>query len=345
MNKVVTAVVLTFLFSMNTFTAVAGDWSESHGGDSIIAEFKMIAVNLIDIMKKNPSPVYSIELLSQLEKSVKETTILTTNERLILNGIERDAITRTSANSNTIEINIQRWLQYSQIPRNKELLVLHEYLYTVNIDDTDYRFSTIIFNTLINLQLLPEFSEVRIKKIHKQIKECDLSLLENPLNLNMNPSELEEAAEVAAISGCPQIFDYLLSFGLRPNNKIAAIVVISLHNQAVSRDLREKYFSILLSIDVNWGRDLVFDELVCSSEFFRAYPLQAKLALGQSLLTRAIIGMNMYNNTGDIILVRDYQLIEFFISLGHSLTMKDSTGWSALDYASFYKVDLGRFLH
>jgi hypothetical protein len=82
--------------------------------------------------------------LPALKKAIQNVNVISTDERLYLNGEEKDLINEPSLNK--ITLNRARWRENSQAQR--KMIALHEYLRFVGIDDSKYQVSAAIASDL-----------------------------------------------------------------------------------------------------------------------------------------------------------------------------------------------------
>jgi hypothetical protein len=133
---------------------------EGNGGDGYALEFQQIGRDLgkkleittINGMDKND--------LARFKTALDQTTVTSTNEPLILNGMEKDAI--NNPEERTIVFSRLRWIQLDSTLA-KQRLVLHEYLGIIGIRDDTAQVSS---------QLLgpANVSIARMAKVHVRVR-------------------------------------------------------------------------------------------------------------------------------------------------------------------------------
>lgn len=133
--------IITFLISFSAFGYIGGDQDEGiggtevgNGGDSVAQEFITLGYRIAGSLMQGPiEGVDSVKLLS-----VVTTTKVMSRDNLVLNGAPVTAINYPS--SKVIEVDINRWNRTKSF-MTRAYLVLHEYLWIMGIDDTNYKVS------------------------------------------------------------------------------------------------------------------------------------------------------------------------------------------------------------
>lgn len=123
-------------------------FSQTSKADALLeGEFRSIAKKLVMEMQCDLD-IYGQETIEEFKKSIDET-LITSSEKLILDGIEKDAINHTLVKPYKIEVNQKRWNEYNNSSYFKERLVLHEFLFTLRKDDSTYFYSHIYYNNIL----------------------------------------------------------------------------------------------------------------------------------------------------------------------------------------------------
>ncbi len=124
------------LFSISTFAQGGGI---SGGGDSFAAEFVKIGYDISQMLEKDP-----IEEISANEfLTAVQTTQVNSAYTVVLNGEEVDAINTPSLKH--ILINRRRWIDTVTDYKKRFVLVAHEYLGILGVQDSKYQISHKIF--------------------------------------------------------------------------------------------------------------------------------------------------------------------------------------------------------
>lgn len=138
MRSLKLTIIFIIFFQLNAF---AGPIT-SGGGDGYAAEFTKFAYAIVGILKNSPSTFISPSLL----KNAIENTRVITKERLIWQNEEVGAINYPSTNK--IELSREHWRILQGDNLKKLVLVFHEYLGILKIDDSRYQISNKLFENL-----------------------------------------------------------------------------------------------------------------------------------------------------------------------------------------------------
>lgn len=111
----------------------------SNGGDSVAAEFTKVGRHIVEILRTQVNAAVSSEQFAQ----AVSTTLVASKDRTILRGNEVDAINYPS--ERRIEVSRIRWLENKDLVRRRYVLVMHEYLGILGIDDSRYQISENLF--------------------------------------------------------------------------------------------------------------------------------------------------------------------------------------------------------
>lgn len=131
--------LLTLLPSFALARATDG-WENGNAGDTYTAEFILTARDLTERMKLLPQSELTVIDLNALAGVILNATVHS-EEKLMLNGYEVDAINIPAKQE--IKISRSRWrvLRQPSETTQRLMLVLHEYLFLVGVDDTQFRVS------------------------------------------------------------------------------------------------------------------------------------------------------------------------------------------------------------
>lgn len=116
------------------YSSFAGPRVIGGGGDVYALQFIAIADKILTHLQNSPIKEIQIE---DLKNAIETTIVESTNRKLLLKGIPKDAINYPE--SKRIIFNQTRWRQIAD--EDKPALVLHEYLGILGIEDASYRFS------------------------------------------------------------------------------------------------------------------------------------------------------------------------------------------------------------
>lgn len=111
----------------------------SGGGDSFSAEFVKIGYDLFQMLENSPIEEISNDKFLEAVQNTKVNSAYT----VTLNGEEVDAINTPSLNH--ILINRRRWIDTATDYKKRLVLVAHEYLGILGVDDSNYQVSHKIF--------------------------------------------------------------------------------------------------------------------------------------------------------------------------------------------------------
>jgi hypothetical protein len=135
MNTLKRIVVITALLPLFTFGVLPKE--SGSGGDAYTREFIEVAEEVIENLSANPLVGVDHARFYQLVQEVK----VESQERLFLNGAEVDAINYATAVPPRIEMSRTRWDSMANMPYRRVLLVFHEFLGLMGIDDSKYQVS------------------------------------------------------------------------------------------------------------------------------------------------------------------------------------------------------------
>jgi hypothetical protein len=126
------------LFFIQSLASATGGVT-SNGGDSIAAEFTKIARQITQVLRTHDNLPVSADAF---EEAVARTWVVS-KKNTFLHGIEMEAINYPT--ERRIEINRSRWLENKDSMKYRYVLVTHEYLGILGIDDSRYQISEKLF--------------------------------------------------------------------------------------------------------------------------------------------------------------------------------------------------------
>lgn len=337
--------IVFFAFIMIA-TSVRADWSESYGGDGVVADFIMIARSLVKEMEQDPV-LFQKEFIEKLKNSINETLVVSADQ-LILNGVEKDAINHTLEKPYKIEVSRKKWLQYEISIDIQEKLVLHEYLFTLHIDDSDYITSGAIYRTLLASRMSRNDDSRLGPFLLKAANECKVtrvsSIITLGVNINFTDDDHRNALFMAADAGCDVLVEYFLNMELLGSNPSLkdgwapwfASFVGAMKNEKRLHLFKKYYNSLLLFSSYIMNPDLNTGAKFNSNDF----PLQLDMCEGQSMFMRSLIGINFFTDESKQFTtnVRNLEIIRL-LQKNSSWDLKDQCGKSARDYAKKYEID------
>ncbi len=146
--------VFLFLPTLSLAQGVSGGWENGNAGDVYVSEFILSARDVLqrlEILFENDKPAFDSK---NLRFAIAATEVVS-EEHVFLNGFERDAVNYAPA-QRLIKLNRSRWreLRRSTGTKNRLRLVLHEYLWIADVDDTNFTVS----EHLIELLKIENFS-------------------------------------------------------------------------------------------------------------------------------------------------------------------------------------------
>jgi hypothetical protein len=193
-----------FLFSLLLSPWAYGFWYTGNAGDVYSAEFILTGTDLVQRIQNSGLPVSDLVDPALLRAAILKTTVHS-EERVYNRGYEVDAV--NLPNEKKIVINRSRWrdLRKSNETRNRYLLVLHEYLYLMGINDTGFRYSAGYIDRLNIGNFSPNtywspinpvnFLEIRSARYPEECRYSSISFL---------PDQAEENFDVETSPSCPK---------------------------------------------------------------------------------------------------------------------------------------------
>lgn len=132
--------LLVTVLALLSFTAQAehGGSEGTGGGDTEAQEFVTMAYELILWLKIHP--VEGVDL-NRLTEKIAISVVHSTEDLLEMNGLLVDAINEPNLVPPTITINRAAWKGLNVLEHRRRMLVLHEYLGLMKVDDTKYQIS------------------------------------------------------------------------------------------------------------------------------------------------------------------------------------------------------------
>lgn len=126
---------------------LADGFDSGNAGDAVGAEFLYSARDLLQRFELLETRGEKLVDTGRLRRAI-ETTVVVSEERVYLNGMERDAV--NFPEQKLIKVNRTRWKELRQPVETKArlTLVLHEFLWILKIDDTNYSVSAPLIEKL-----------------------------------------------------------------------------------------------------------------------------------------------------------------------------------------------------
>lgn len=145
--------VLSLILFVSTFPTLAqgrllaDGFDSGNAGDAVGAEFLYSARDLLQRFELLEAKGEKTFDLGKLRRAI-ETTVVVSEERVFLNGMERDAVNYPE--QKLIKVNRTRWKELRQPVETKArlTLVLHEFLWILKVDDTNYSVSAPLIEKL-----------------------------------------------------------------------------------------------------------------------------------------------------------------------------------------------------
>jgi hypothetical protein len=179
---------LAISFCVSSAFAVGQD--RGNGGDSNALDFVNSGTRIFNFLKRHPASAAALgidpeKLLPALRRVRVETT-----ENLYLNGVEVDAI--NYPDESLIKVSSTRWIKISDLADatiQKQNIALHEYLWVLGFDDTNYKLSSAIITEaraeLLALRPNPA-SDTLLGALCKAIVELDYTTAKSLLQLRFD---------------------------------------------------------------------------------------------------------------------------------------------------------------
>jgi hypothetical protein len=137
--------ILAIVLSLYISTALATGQDRGNPGDANVMEFVNSGTRAINFLKRNPNVAVSVAINPDLLLTAMRKVRVEIKTELFLDGIEVDAI--NYPNQGLIQLSLSRWVATSNSPDaflKKQNLALHEYLWVLGYDDTNYKISSVI---------------------------------------------------------------------------------------------------------------------------------------------------------------------------------------------------------
>ncbi len=135
-------IILCGLLSMPTWADDGG--TVGNGGDHSAMEFVAYGYDLYDYFQQHG--VGSLPIKSNKFLEILQSTRVETVDELKLNGATLDAV--NYPDKRLIQIDRDRWLTLRHQTNAAMTLVLHEYLWIMGIDDSEYKLSHLFWNRI-----------------------------------------------------------------------------------------------------------------------------------------------------------------------------------------------------
>lgn len=143
---------LAFTVASNSF---AGVKVIGNGGDANAMEFVNSGIRMFNFLKRHPASAEALGITPETFLSKIRRIRVESEDHLYLNGVEVDAINYPE--DGLIKISNTRWVAISNLPDaiiQKQNLALHEYLWVLGFDDTNYRLSSTIIAEVRSEELI-----------------------------------------------------------------------------------------------------------------------------------------------------------------------------------------------
>lgn len=178
-------------------------WYTGNAGDVYSAEFILTGTDLVQRIENSGLPVADLVDPAGFRAAILKTTVHS-EERVFNRGFEVDAV--NLPDERKIVINRSRWreLRKSTETRNRYLLVLHEYLYLMGIDDGGFRYSTIYIDRLNIGNYSPNTFWNPINPVnHLEIRSARFPEQCYFSSVDFNPALSEEVFDFTSSPDCP----------------------------------------------------------------------------------------------------------------------------------------------
>jgi len=261
--KILIALFL-FALSPNPSHARATDgWENGNAGDTFSAEFILTARDLVQRMKLLPPSELGEINLNSLAGAVLSAKVHS-EETLLLDGYEVDAINYPARQEIVLSRTRWRALRQPSETTQRLMLVLHEYLFLVGIDDTQFRFSG---------QLVPQlgvknFNPNRWWNPLNPVNRVSLGLVYRPgdctlPSLDFDLLQSEEAKTVSATGDCGDAFRRVTvtknSFTAPPSSQARG----TFHRYEIRVEDKDSKTVGLFSFEPEWGKCLLAQDGSC----------------------------------------------------------------------------------
>ncbi|MEK2690854.1 hypothetical protein [Bdellovibrio sp. GT3] len=137
--------ILVLIMLLLSPLAFAGPRYVGNGGDTYSLQFQVYAEKLNKYLQNSNIEGLNVILLRD---AISSTKVESTNQKLILNGIPKDAINYPA--EKRIIFNSNRWIGFTE--DEKLSLVLHEYLGLIGLEDAKYTYSKLILKDMTTVQ-------------------------------------------------------------------------------------------------------------------------------------------------------------------------------------------------
>jgi hypothetical protein len=119
----------------------AKDGQEGHGGDTVVAEFLLLANDIAEAFGEVEVTLLPSETFStEFDEALRDTTV-TSAENVYLGDVEVDAINFPTTGDSRIIVGRSRWLDNRINNFQRRRLVVHEYLSILGYEDFHYKLS------------------------------------------------------------------------------------------------------------------------------------------------------------------------------------------------------------
>ncbi len=245
------------LFFVSTSYAGPASWDgqEGHGGDGVVAEFRLILADVVREMRNVPANLWPSEEYIQRLSALSHEVQIESREELFLNGRPVDAINYPKNRIPLIHLSKKGWQVLNGLGRH--LLVVHETLPLLGVDDSTYGYSIPLIRSLSELHgghLDVYGSLVRM------IERCDPSEFNRLLYVqSLNEESISTLLEASFNSNCAPVLKSLLcnefdlkDLKVRGKPFIFYIVQKLVQSDKNSYETKKEFLSKIL----NWGLPL-----------------------------------------------------------------------------------------
>lgn len=256
---------MNWLFLMALFAGLPSHagWDHGNAGDTYVTEFTLTARDLLVRLKLLPSSELREVNLTRLAGAIASVKV-SSEEKVVLRGREVDAM--NDPELGIIVVSRSRWRTLRTAPEttNRLTLVLHEYLFHIGVDDTNFRLS----GSLIPQMQIKDFNPNRWWNPLNPSNRLTTNLIYNNGDcsiaaLEFDTQATEEAKEVVTEGDCESFAKVLvrkLSFQAPPSSQARGIF----HRYEIQVSGREGQNLGALTYEPEWGRCLLPEDGACA---------------------------------------------------------------------------------
>lgn len=206
MKNVLVLLLLSFFVCRDLRAAEKLGWDNGNAGDTFTAEFVLTGRDIEARLKMLPSSeLIGLDLLA-LRGALSNTSVHS-EENLVLNGYEVDAINYPAQAKIVMSRSRWRALRNPAETRQRLTLVLHEYLFMIGLDDSQFKIS----GRLIPLMDVKNYNPNRWWNPLNPANKISLNLEYNPADcqidgLNFDPANSSEMIVVESVGNCGEAY-------------------------------------------------------------------------------------------------------------------------------------------